>query len=78
MHDKYQSKKFIETDDHRYLDLNRIVWMKKIADCYYVCSKAGGCLAEEKVIHNNTSKICEINNKKTYDFLNKYIKEKTI
>lgn len=73
-----QSIKFIETDDNRYVDLDRIVWMKKLADCYYICSKANGCVTDEKYMYANVGKVCEFNNKKTYDFINKYIKEKTI
>jgi len=70
--------RFIETDDHRYVNLEHIVWMKKIMNCYYVCSKSNGCETNLALIDKSTGIVCEDNNKKGYDFLNNYINEKTI
>ena len=69
---------FIETDDHRYVNLQHIVWMKKVMDCYYICSKSNGCASADAYIQKHTGIVCENNNKKGYDFLNNYINEKTI
>lgn len=64
---------FIETVDNKYINLKHMVMAKKMMDCYWIYSNIG--------IHNSNfdlNIVCESDNKKSYEILDKYIKDKTI
>ena len=56
---------YIKTDENRIINEKAIIWIKKIEECLYICTKNDGCK------NSNTHKICKINN---YDEYTKLIK----
>ena len=56
---------YIKTDENKIINEKAIIWIQKIEECLYICSKNDGC---SKL---NTHKICKINN---YDEYTKLIK----
>jgi len=55
---------YLKTDDNKVINQKYIRWVKKMDDCFKVCTKADGC--DEK----DTHKICRFNNPYSYDKLN--------
>lgn len=60
---------FIKADDNKLINEKCIMWVKKMDDCLYVCTKSIGC---DTIGFDGTHKICKINNYDSYSRLNKY------
>ena len=59
---------YIKTDNNTIINEKCITWVKKMDDCLEVCTKMTGC----NVKHNDTHKICKLNNLDSYNKLNKH------
>ena len=56
---------FIKADNNKIINEKCIVWVKKIDECLYVCTKTFGCSTED------THKICKLNNADSYHKLDR-------
>jgi hypothetical protein len=52
---------FIKSDDNKFVNVKYIRWVKKMNDCFEVCSKSNGC-----VIKDQTHQVCRLNNPDSY------------
>lgn len=57
---------YIKTDDNRLINEKCIIWVQKMSNCLYVCTKTTGCSVKHKDMH----KICKLNNLDSYNKLN--------
>lgn len=59
---------FIKADNNIIINEKYIRWVKKMDDCFEVCSKPLGCALNS----GDTHKICKINNPNSFNILNKF------
>ena len=60
---------YIKTDNNFTINEQSIIWIKKMNECLYVCTKKGGC----NIIDNiDTHKICKMYSLNSYNKLNKH------
>ena len=55
---------FIKADDNKAINLQSVLWIKKMGDCLELCSKQNGCLGEK-----DTHKICKFNTEDSFNKL---------
>jgi hypothetical protein len=60
-------KKFIVADDDTIISRKSIIWIKRIEECMYICTKSNGCNSSNL---NDTHKVCRINNPTSYNTIN--------
>ncbi len=65
------NEKFIKVDNDKVLNLEFIRWIKKIDECFYICSKADGCISNDKFIDSGTNRVCKSTNSVSYNKLAK-------
>ena len=69
-----QISQFINTDNGRILNIDKIRWIKHIDDCYAICQKSSGCsLSNWDELH----KVCKYN-KSSYKTVTRLINNKKI
>jgi hypothetical protein len=68
---KSHKDQYIKTDENEVINESCIRWIRKMDECLFVCNKSSGC-------YNNRDmfKICKINNRESYDKLNKHFETK--
>lgn len=65
---------YIKADGNKLINEKCITWVRKIDECLEVCTKSEGC-GIRWTGHNDTHKICKINNPDSYDKLNFFFEE---
>ena len=63
--------KFIKADNNKIINEKCIKWVRKMDDCFDICTKGDGCYI------GDTHKVCKINNPESYERLNKYFESTT-
>ena len=66
MEQENKKNSFLKTDENKIINEACIIWVKKMNECLYVCTKVNGCFP------SNTHKVCKENSFESYDYLNKY------
>jgi hypothetical protein len=61
LHKPYCGTKFIQIDDGRMLNEERITWIKNIQECMHICAKNDGCRNMETIT------ICKDKQPKSYE-----------
>jgi len=59
---------YLKTDDNKIINEKYIRWVKKINNCFEVCTKSNGCTSVD------THKICKFNSVDSYNKLNNFFK----
>lgn len=57
---------YLKIDEDIIINENCIRWVKKIGDCLEICTKQEGCN------FNTTHKLCKLNERESYNKLNKH------
>jgi hypothetical protein len=57
---------YLKTDDNKIINEKYIRWIKKMDECFEICTRSIGCNIEEK----NTHRVCKIYNRDSYNKLN--------
>jgi len=65
------NEKFIKVDNDKVLNLEFIRWIKKMDECFYICSKMNGCYSNNENINNETNRVCKSTNSVSYNKLAK-------
>jgi len=52
---------YIRADDNKRINKRYIIWVKKLDDCLYICSKTMGCGGS-----SDMHKVCKENNMESY------------
>jgi hypothetical protein len=60
--------RYLKTDEHTIISERHIKWVKKMGECFEVCTKSTGCDIE----HGDTHTICKQYNPDSYNKLNIY------
>ncbi len=57
--------KYLKADDNKIINETNIIWVKKMNDCLYVCTKTTGCCSTI-----DAHKVCKLNSPESYAKLN--------
>jgi len=57
---------YIKTDNNKIINEKSIKWIKKMGDCFELCTKSNGCS-----LNTETHKICKFNTLDSYEKLNR-------
>jgi len=58
---------YLKTDDNKIINEKYIRWVKKMSECFEICTKSDGC-----TVKIDTNKICKSNNPDSYEKLNRF------
>ena len=60
---------FVKVDEDKIINENCIRWVKKMGDCLEICTRTEGCS------YLTTHKLCKLNDRESYDKLNKHFEK---
>jgi hypothetical protein len=61
--------RFVKADNEKVINLTFVRWIKKVDECFYMCSRMDGCRDQD------THKVCKTNNSISHDKLAKLFQE---
>ena len=70
MENNGEPMRYLKTDNNKIISERHIKWVKKMGECFEVCTKSTGC----NIVNKDTHTICNQRNPDSYNKLNAHFK----